>query len=76
MKIKKVLLILTSTILLSGCDFLEGLLSQIPNGDSSILSSEVSNNVSGEISHNNKVSINTNKPIDSTSDITDDDSIY
>ena len=68
MKFKKVLLILTSALLLSGCDFLEPLMSQNH--------SEVSNNVSSGSSSNGKVSINTNKPIDSTSEITNDDSIY
>jgi hypothetical protein len=76
MKFKKILLILTSAILLSGCDFLESLRDQVSGGSSNTPSSEVINNNSSGNSSNNKVSINPNKPIDSTSDITDDDSIY
>ena len=59
MKLKKVLVLLVSSLLLSGCDFLENLKSNIviPNLSSSDNSSS-------------------NKPIDSTSDITNDESIY
>ena len=44
MKFKKILLILTRAILLSGCDFLESLMSQVSGGSSNTPSSEVINN--------------------------------
>ena len=99
MKLKKVLLLLTTTLLLSGCDFLDKLVSQLPTPPSHESSSSVSTNSSSHSSSNSSsnslisnstnssnnisssttgsnISSNTNKPIDSSSDITDDDSIY
>ncbi len=70
MKFKKGLILLTSALLLSGCDFLNSFFDGI-QGETS--SNQIVSNISGG---SDKVSINTNKPLDSTNDITDDDSIY
>lgn len=67
MKLKKLLLILTTSLLLSGCDYLETLLSQNQVNSSSTNSSEVINN--GGSSNNEQSSNNSSEAVN-------DDSIY
>lgn len=81
MKMKKVVLLLTASLLLSGCDYLNdilGGLSSLGGTSSEVSSSESSSGSSNKDSISTSISTsnNTDAPIDSSEDITNDDSIY
>ena len=78
MKMKKVVLLLTASLLLSGCDYLYDILGGLGGTSSEVSSSESSSGSSNKDSISTSISTsnNTDAPIDSSEDITNDDSIY
>lgn len=72
MKLKNVLLLLTTTMMLTSCNLIDEILGETDNSSSSNLSSNSSND--GSLS--SSIVESSNKPSDSSSDITDDSSIY